>query len=1051
MLHESFVAWLKSVRKRFKSQNKPLSERHSFRPVVEGMEVRIVPARNVNIVGGTALTNFAGGSPVIAGNTATFTTAGGSSTTATIGVNNIRTALLTGGIDRVVINNSGGTAGSGNITLTTDLSTNSLTTSDTLELAITGGSFSNTGGNDISGSGSLNVTTSGTTSSVSMGVATINLGSGSLNLSASGTVATSTFIVLGSSVTANGGVSLTSTGGAINIAAFSTVSSTGSVSFNAGGSINIAGLSTVSSGGPLSFTAGDDITIDGSVTGGNSPVTLTAQNDIALNSNLNVGNADVTIKANQDGTGSNGFGVGLLGGDIITTGANTVAITVNTAGGGTGNAFLRNITTASGGAANINTGNFGGDIQSAGFLTQVNVGSGSVSLTGDSIGSSNLTPISVNADTITVTGTQGGADSWVNEASSATFTATTLGDGTINFVAGGAIVMSGATSSGSGDIYIVANGGSTTGSGSITTTGNIALGASSIGTSGDPLDMNGGSISTLTSGDQFLAEADTINIVPYGLGFLTNGLTSTAGAITLASGEFILTNNNQVSDVPVTVATGAIFDLATFNETIGSLAGGGETQIGGGTLTTGATTSDFSGILTGTGNITKNGAGIFTLSGSASNTLSGTFTVNRGSLILNKTSGADAVSGTSLVIGSATFTPIVQLSASQQIKDTTSVQVNANGSLLMNGQTDLIGVLTVAGGTVNTGTNGILMVGGTITHTSGDVIAQQGGYVNATGTWTQSGGNSLLNGAIFDSSGNVLTEGGRFIPGASGFSLTGGVLAGTGGRIQGNITNSGGAIQPGGSNAIGALKVTGNWTQTGGNLEIELSGTNPGTPTSSSLQFDRLFITGVANFGGGLVVTQIAPFTTTPPDYPNSFSIITFGSRASVSTTVPSDFATKTGVGTSAPFGSPTRYLVPTWTLPAASTSLVLNTMPAATATVPSSAIQVSKLGLFRNPSTGRWVYTLGIKNLTGATYNKPVVLVITNVSSGNTLYSSTGTTPASPSVGSIPANAPYIVAYQGPMAAGQTVTLGLLEFYRGAGTPPALTFDVTVIDGLPT
>lgn len=569
--------------------------------------------------------------------------------------------------------------------------------------------------------------------------------------------------------------------------------------------------------------------------------------------------------------------------------------------------------------------------------------------------------------------------------------------------------------------------------------------------------------------DNQIANTSTVTVNSTGL-FDLNNKSDTVGATT-------------VNDGSITIKGGTL-NVASLTMTGGTVSstGVGELQLSGnvttnasantatiqGTLNLGAVTRlfsvedgastidlDINGTITGTTGLTLQGnnatAGVMRFRGTNANTYNGLTTVNEGELRLNKGVMDGAFAG-NLQVGDgtgATSTAFVRLSSSNQISSSSTINVLSDGEFALGGNSDTTGSVTTAG-VVDTGTAGMLVVSGNISHTAGNVIARQGGSISASGTWTQSGGNSILNDAVFNSSGGVVTAGGTFYPN-SGFSLTGGQLRGTGGEIVGNVTNSGGSIRPGNNNNIGALKVTGNWTQTAGDLQIELTGTNPGTPNTSSLQFDRLFITGVASFGGTLNVLRRSPYDVTPPDYPDSFSIITFGSRAQVSSTVPTDFSTYTGTGTSTPFGSPSRYFVPTWTPTANSTSLVLNTMRAATAVVPASTIQVFLGGLVKNNATGRWTYTLTVKNNTASTYNKPVILVISNISAGNTLYSSSGTTPAAPAVSGIPANAQYIVFRQAAMTAGQQVSLGALEFYRGTGTPPPLTFTITVIDGIPT
>ena len=80
---------------------------------------------------------------------------------------------------------------------------------------------------------------------------------------------------------------------------------------------------------------------------------------------------------------------------------------------------------------------------------------------------------------------------------------------------------------------------------------------------------------------------------------------------------------------------GGTFDLNSFNQTIGSLAGAGSVTLGAATLTTGSdnTSTTFSGTISGTGGLTKIGAGTLVLTGN--NPYSGATAVNGGRLTVN--------------------------------------------------------------------------------------------------------------------------------------------------------------------------------------------------------------------------------------------------------------------------------------------------------------------------------------------------------------------------------------------------------------------------------
>jgi outer membrane autotransporter protein len=170
-----------------------------------------------------------------------------------------------------------------------------------------------------------------------------------------------------------------------------------------------------------------------------------------------------------------------------------------------------------------------------------------------------------------------------------------------------------------------------------------------------------------------------------------------------------------------TIASGAVLDLNSFNQTVGSLAGGGSVTLGSATLSTGNdnTSTNFSGDISGVGGgLTKIGTGTFTLSGTSTyggttNVVGGTliadgsiansaFTVQSGAMLGGPgTIGAlTAQSGATVAPG--LVTPFTQLTvagnASFAAGSTFLVNVNGanqNDSLLVRGSA------TLSGGTVD--------------------------------------------------------------------------------------------------------------------------------------------------------------------------------------------------------------------------------------------------------------------------------------------------------------------------------------------------------------
>jgi fibronectin-binding autotransporter adhesin len=103
------------------------------------------------------------------------------------------------------------------------------------------------------------------------------------------------------------------------------------------------------------------------------------------------------------------------------------------------------------------------------------------------------------------------------------------------------------------------------------------------------------------------------------------------------------------SDYTLSNSAGSKLDLGDFNNTIGSLTGGVDSQVllGSATLTTGAkndATTTFDGVISGTGGLVKVGAGTFTLTGT--NLYTGDTTVSAGILAVD----GDAIADTNKLV-----------------------------------------------------------------------------------------------------------------------------------------------------------------------------------------------------------------------------------------------------------------------------------------------------------------------------------------------------------------------------------------------------------------
>ena len=160
----------------------------------------------------------------------------------------------------------------------------------------------------------------------------------------------------------------------------------------------------------------------------------------------------------------------------------------------------------------------------------------------------------------------------------------------------------------------------------------------------------------------------------------------------------------QIGDsVPVTIYKSGVLALQNLNDTIGSLAGSGNVDLGSGTLTVGAnnTSTLFSGVISGTGSLVKTGAAALTLTGT--NTYSGV---------------TSNLAGTLLVHGILSGSPVVQVRPGSVLGGT--------------GQVQSVSVFT--SGQVSPGASpGNLTAGGSVLLSSGALSIELNGLTPGTG------------------------------------------------------------------------------------------------------------------------------------------------------------------------------------------------------------------------------------------------------------------------------------------------------------------------------
>lgn len=186
---------------------------------------------------------------------------------------------------------------------------------------------------------------------------------------------------------------------------------------------------------------------------------------------------------------------------------------------------------------------------------------------------------------------------------------------------------------------------------------------------------------------------------------------------------------------------------------------------------------------------------------------------------------------TSVAAGTTQAHDLIELGASAlTLASTTSAAANAefHGGVLLN-----TGALTVSpgsSGVVSKSGAGLLTNRGTVSVTSGSLIAG-GGY-------RQTGGTTKL------ASGTSLTANG------SGVSLSGGVLGGAG-TVKGSVVSSAGRLAPGLS-GIGTLRISGNYTQ-GSSARLLVDATTGGL-------HDLVSVTGAATLKGTLVTHNLSGY-----------------------------------------------------------------------------------------------------------------------------------------------------------------------------------------------
>ena len=378
-----------------------------------------------------------------------------------------------------------------------------------------------------------------------------------------------------------------------------------------------------------------------------------------------------------------------------------------------------------------------GDI---GMISLTKTGSGVLTISGSMAAGSDIT---VSAGTLRLGGSERLPTGLVTVSAGAVFDlagwseqigslsgtgAVTLGSGTLTTGASSSTTFAGAISGAGGLVKVGASSNFTlTGSNSFTGGTTVSAGQLAIG--------NGGTTGSI-AGDVIVggtiafnrSDATTFGGSISGTGSLlkqgTGQLTLTAthsyiGATTIAGGTLAVAAANTLADTTrVSIAAGAVLNLAGFSDTIGSLTGTGAVILGTGTLAVGAANVSgysptlFSGSISGAGGLTKVGTGDLQLAGT--NTYAGVTTLSGGTLTLR--------SGSAL----PSTTPVV-ISAGATLNKPYAIGTATIGSL------SGTGTVTLEEGTLTIRTNGASTTfAGTID--GGDVVKDGPGTQTITGT-----------------------------------------------------------------------------------------------------------------------------------------------------------------------------------------------------------------------------------------------------------------------------------------------------------------------------
>lgn len=406
--------------------------------------------------------------------------------------------------------------------------------------------------------------------------------------------------------------------------------------------------------------------------------------------------------------------------------------------------------------------------------------------------------------------------------------------------------------------------------GSITTTSGVVTLVADDDSNGSGSISYGAAISHGSGGTSFSLSGTTSTVsgVLSGTGGITKsgsgtlkltGSNTFTGTTQINAGTLQLGAANVLSDstlVSLANTAGAVFDLNNYSETIAAMSGsgskGGNVSLGSGTLTVGtATSTTYSGVISGTGSLVKQGTGTLTLAGA--NSYSGATTINAGTLKLGASNvianisdvtvatGAfldlnsysetiDGLSGYGTLTNSSSTSATLTLGSNNQgsssfdgpITNSLALIKSGTGTQILNGENSYTGTTTISAGTLKVGHSKALGSTGTSSGTSvtagatlqvsssnGITVAEPitslaGTLQNVSGTNTWSGSIAITAATFQVDTSSSLTLSGK-LTGSNGFKKTGdGVLqlTNTSNSYSGTTTISAGELELGAAGVI---------------------------------------------------------------------------------------------------------------------------------------------------------------------------------------------------------------------------------------------------------